>query len=513
MSYNIGMKKFIPIFAVVILTIAFLCVWTGCSEKETFVYTLSEEGRAYTLTLDEKEMTFVLSTEKEGKTTEYAGEYFYQEGSIVLYNDTLGYRSVGVNGDNFFFLTNPEGLEEKVLPCEHVWGEGTYTQGTCRKYGYTVFTCQKCGETKKETDGTYGDHDLDGGRHYEGATCADYGYTVYTCRICKEYTERVDDPESSDNHRYQPTETIRDDGCDTALKRLYVCSKCGAEKYMQEDSKAIGAHKDENEDGVCDVCGRLKNGFSTQHKDNDEDGKCDICKVKMSVLEGVLRFPSGYEEEGKVYLGFYPQTVAPQSVKDIRANGLYDEGNDLWYYGSESYVLRKTGSGSYGERTFLGNGQAVENNVEYAFLLQPLAFVRIGDRYVCDGIIDAGAFQQDYAVIGGYSNEWDSSTISKYLTDVFLVRSGLSERAESAMLPTEADVSDMTKQKSVSDYALAGGVLYYGWGSERKGDWLTMTPAEGNDSVKCVVYSGVIEDVPVTYIRGIVPIIRLKEGE
>ena len=499
------------LFVLIVTTVMLLTV--GCSKKEVSVYTMKENGVEYTLTLNETDGTFVLTEKKGDETTEYTGDFSYKDGGVILSSTNFGYRSVRLTGDTFVFIVNPSGMEETTPPCEHEWGKATHVDGDCSHYGYTERTCKKCKEKEKVFDTAYGEHVSDGGVYVKGKTCKDSNYTVYTCKVCKTELQTVQDTERGD-HDNVATDTLIDNGCKKVIEREYVCKNCDTKTYMEEPSRAIGAHKDENGDGICDVCGRMENGLPTEHADKNEDGYCDTCYVKMSVLQRVISSPCGYEEDGKTYIGVYPQTATGISSRDIKATGLYDEALDVWYYGTETYVLRTvsslSGNSSY---TFAGSSITVSMKGEYAFLLQPLAFTKVGDMYVCDKIIDADAFLKEYAKINnGITNVWEDSTLYEYLNGKVAARIGCADKIESIdllaveELPAEADCI-----KTITDYALAGGIAFYE--QDRKGKWFLKTAGSQDDKVWCMGMGGIREEVDVTNIRGIVPVIRLRQGE
>ena len=498
-------------FCLVLLTVIVLL--TGCAKKDVSVYTLKENGIEYTLTLNETDGTFLLTEVSAAGTKEYEGNFTVKDGGVILGSTNFGYRSVRLLADTFVFITNPTGMVENPEPCEHEGGKTTHTDGDCQNYGYSERVCKKCGEKERTYDTAYGDHVSDGGKHVEGATCTDYGYTVYTCTVCKKTLNTVADTTPSGRHDYLATDTVLDNGCKEVKTRLYKCQNknCNHEAYMPEASRAIGSHKDEDGDGICDVCKRMKNGLPSVHDDKDNDGYCDTCKVKMTVLQGVISSPCGYEEDGKIYIGVYPQLIAGQTARDIKAAGLYDESLDVWYYGTETYVLREAKTLS-GDKTF-SNNKVVSGRETYAFILQPLAFVKYEDKYICDRIADGEAFLSEYAKINnGVTNVWGNSTLYSYVKETMAARIGCAEEIESVDLLSMEELPPIREcVKTVTDYALAGGVGYYD--ADRKGEWFLKTSVtDTNDKVWCVGTGGIKSEETVTNIRGVVPVIRLKEN-
>lgn len=505
-------KNVIAVFCLVLLTMIVLL--TGCAKKNVSVYTLKENGIEYTLTLNETDGTFVLTEIKGGEKKEHEGTFTIKDGGVILGSTNFGYRSVRLFADTFAFITNPTGMEEKPEPCEHEWGKTTRTAGDCSNYGYSERVCKKCGEKERTYDTAYGDHVSDGGKHVEGKTCTDYGETVYTCTICKKTLETVMDASPSGRHDYLATDTVLDNGCQVVKTRLYKCQNknCNHETYIPETSRAIGSHKDEDGDGICDVCKRMNSGLPSVHDDKDNDGYCDTCKVKMTVLQGVISFPCGYEENGRTYIGVYPQLIAGQSARDIKATGLYDEARDVWYYGKETYVLRTTPT-MYEEKTFSDNVTA-SGKETYAFILQPLAFVKYGDKYICDRIVDGEVFlsESDRINNNGVTNVWGKSTLYSYVKETMAARIGCAEEIESVDLLTVEELPPANEcVKTITDYALAGGVKYYD--EDRKGEWFLRSPvADANDKVWSVGTGGIKTQAAVANIRGVVPVIRLKEN-
>lgn len=507
----LNMKKVLrPLF------IALLCVFSSallfsCNKEVTSTYVMQDGKTTYTLTLNETKQTFLLEEEGEEGKKETEGKYTVKDGSFILESTGFGYRAIRLVGDSFLFIANPSGMEEIQPPCEHDWDDGKHTPGNCRTYGYVLYTCRKCKETKKVTDTEYGGHVLDEGRHYSGKTCSDYGYTVFTCTICGGYTETVKDTEYTDNHLYEPTETVQDSGCKQVLKRLYRCSRCEAAKYLVEDSRAIGSHDYDEETGICKTCGHLKNGLPAVHEYKNDEEYCYHCGVKKSVLEGVAAQPCGYHEDGVVYIGVYPQKIASQSAKEIKANGLYDSALDCWYYGHETYVIRKAEERMDIDKAF-SSGEKIVAGEWYAFVLQPLAFVQEGDKYVCDAAIDAAPFVKGYAELNGETtNVWENCTLHPYVSENIKNRIAAEEVASVDLL-TEAELPTR-RIKRVTDYALAGGLSFIESDGLRVGKWYLKTPADVSSGVKCVGYDGQVESASVTSIRGIVPVVRLGQGE
>lgn len=119
----------------------------------------------------------------------------------------VGLASCGGKSDkkNFF----------EQLACEHVWDKGTVTvKASCQSEGEMTYTCVDCGKTKTEKTDKW---------------------------KCNELSVVVD-------------EAIEATCKTVGLTEGSHCCQCGAVIKAQEVIPAL-AHKDENKDDVCDVCG------------------------------------------------------------------------------------------------------------------------------------------------------------------------------------------------------------------------------------------------------------------
>ena len=105
--------------------------------------------------------------------------------------------------------------------------ESTYMPASCTEYGRTVFTCQVCGSSYSETDGT-----LPTGHNYTNEvitapTCTTDGLRRSTCEICGDV---FDTKITANGHNYTITESASSKG---KVTRTYTCTVCG-HSYKQE---------------------------------------------------------------------------------------------------------------------------------------------------------------------------------------------------------------------------------------------------------------------------------------
>ncbi|MGM9627155.1 MAG: hypothetical protein ACI3V4_03560, partial [Faecousia sp.] len=79
--------------------------------------------------------------------------------------------------------------EEK---CDHVY-TSVVTDPTCEEKGYTTHTCQKCGDTYKDSYTAPLGHKWDDGTVTKEATCTEDGEKILACETCgKTKTEKID---------------------------------------------------------------------------------------------------------------------------------------------------------------------------------------------------------------------------------------------------------------------------------------------------------------------------------
>ncbi len=119
----------------------------------------------------------------------------------------------------------------------------------------------------------------------------------------------------------------------------------------------------------------------------------------------------------------------------------------------------------------------------------------------------------EYAKINnGVTNVWENSTLYSYVKETMAARIGCAEEIESVDLLSVEELPPIREcVKTVTDYALAGGGGYYD--ADRKGEWFLKSPiTDTNDKVWCVGTGGIKSEETVTNIRGVVPVIRLKEN-
>ena len=118
--------------------------------------------------------------------------------------------------------------------CRHDADGCTLTKGetvapTCTEQGYTVYTCDHCGEVLHRDVTDMRPHDLQ--PIVVAPACTAVGYTKYVCKDCgyEDVTKRTDYTAPT-GHNYALTETITAPTCTTDGQGTFTCTGCGATK-------------------------------------------------------------------------------------------------------------------------------------------------------------------------------------------------------------------------------------------------------------------------------------------
>lgn len=225
-------------------------------------------------------------------------------------------------------------LENQVTH-KHNYVETITKEPTCIEVGVKTYTCD-CGDSYTEEIPAKGHHfeegectdcgekDSDYHKHSytetitKEPTCTEVGEKTYTCGCEDSYTEEIaakghhygyddkctDCGELNPDHKHNYTETITKEAtCTEVGEKTYTCG-CG-DSYTEEIS-ATGHHY---VDGECERC-HEKDSCSESHTDENEDGICDICGHEHQwvenedVLEWVRYNPynrGGWTKNGNTY--------------------------------------------------------------------------------------------------------------------------------------------------------------------------------------------------------------------
>ena len=123
--------------------------------------------------------------------------------------------------------------------------------------------------------------DLNGNHSYEettvASTCTSQGVKTYRCPACGDtYTENT----AALGHDFRETERV-EPTCVNDGYILYVCSR-DASHTKRDTLNATGVHKDDDNDGICDVCRNDIGGHSGTDEPSQTDGNdqnsSDVCK-------------------------------------------------------------------------------------------------------------------------------------------------------------------------------------------------------------------------------------------
>ena len=179
-----------------------------------------------------------------------------------------------------------DAVEEKAIPATGHTYQTKIVAPTCEKQGYTLHTCNVCGDSFKSdyTDAT--------GHSYTteviASTCEKQGYTLHTCNVCgdsfkSDYTDAA-------GHSYT-TEVIAPT-CEKQGYTLQTCTVCG-DTVKTNYTDALG--HEYVEDVIAPTCD--KQGYTLQ--------TCTVCgdSVKSDYVD-----PTGHQ--------FLEEVIAPTCTKD-----------------------------------------------------------------------------------------------------------------------------------------------------------------------------------------------------
>ena len=120
------------------------------------------------------------------------------------------------------------------LPKGHSYSEKVVAP-TCTELGYTIYTCESCGDSYKADYVDKAAHDYT--KTVTAPTCTALGYTVYECKNCdykyiSDYTDKI-------NHSY--IADVTEPTCTASGYTVYTCEICG--KTYTADYKDMLGHK------------------------------------------------------------------------------------------------------------------------------------------------------------------------------------------------------------------------------------------------------------------------------
>lgn len=121
---------------------------------------------------------------------------------------------------------------ETIPPLGHETTAST-VEPSCEMYGYTLYTCSRCGETSVKNITAALGHDNE--TETVEPTCSLYGYTVSVCRTCGK--SAVSNVVPSAGHEY--SSAVVPPTCTDQGHTLYTCSRCG-DSYSDTPVSPVG---------------------------------------------------------------------------------------------------------------------------------------------------------------------------------------------------------------------------------------------------------------------------------
>ncbi|MBQ8627732.1 MAG: phosphodiester glycosidase family protein [Agathobacter sp.] len=153
------------------------------------------------------------------------------------------------------------------IPHEHLYTE-QITQPTCIAEGYTTHTCKLCGKTYKDSRTDKIPHTYT--EKVVAPTCTSKGYTEYKCSCGNSYQNNETDKIT---HNFNNVKTVKPT-CTADGYTLQQCSMCKAEKQIDKTAKidhTFGSYKSD------------KN--ATCEKDGTKTAICSVCKLANTVAD------------------------------------------------------------------------------------------------------------------------------------------------------------------------------------------------------------------------------------
>ena len=293
------------------------------------------------------------------------------------------------------------------------WDNGKYTEATCTADGSVIYTCTRCGETRKETFPAHG-HAWDSGTVTKERTCTTDGVLLFTCNNCGD-TRTENFPATGHNLIPIPASSAT---CTKAGKTEgKLCTLCGTEVEKQQDIPALGHSWDGGtvttaatcttagvKTYTCSRCGddRTEAIPATGHTavtlpavaaicttgGKTEGSQCSVCGATLTAQtdiaalghdwdEGVVTREAGYLEEGEI---------------------TYTCKRDASHTKTEAIPIKELAEGYTSAMSLMRNNPPGAGNA------QKLAIFRQPEG----GVIDGG-FELSVEAMGGiepYSYEW-----------------------------------------------------------------------------------------------------------
>ncbi len=126
--------------------------------------------------------------------------------------------------------------------CKHEFGEWTETKApTCKDYGTSVRTCNKCGETEDKMLQPNAPHTFSEWETVTGATCTGIGEQKRTCSVC-EKTESKGLPIDPSAHSFGEWNEIKAPTCSKNGAKERICTLCQSKEEAIVPKLTEGGH-------------------------------------------------------------------------------------------------------------------------------------------------------------------------------------------------------------------------------------------------------------------------------
>ena len=198
-----------------------------------------------------------------------------------------------------------ESFTNGSVECSHSYDSGEITaSATCMSDGEKLYTCTKCGHTKKEIISKTG-HNFSPGVVTQETTCVQDGVIMFACNNCGEIKTQTTEKKG---HRFDSGKITQEATCIQHGIKTFTCYECGEtktediEKTTHEfDSGVVTQEATCLNDGVktftCKICGETKTGTINKTKHNFDSGV--VTQEATCLSDGVKTFTCKYCGETK----------------------------------------------------------------------------------------------------------------------------------------------------------------------------------------------------------------------
>ena len=141
-------------------------------------------------------------------------------------------------------------VEEKISKTNHTYVAGTPVAPTCTEVGYTVYTCDGCGDSYTADEVNATGHQSYSAEQTQAPTCTQKGVMTYTCDGCGDsYTEEIDET----GHDCEVERTV-EPTCTEEGYTIYSCKNDNCDYTYNDNFEAASGHSHTVVDTKVSTC-------------------------------------------------------------------------------------------------------------------------------------------------------------------------------------------------------------------------------------------------------------------